>query len=212
MINKGPSVSPVLAATIISLLVGAAAGYYVRFFQASDKAPPASQSGMAGGGRMGGGGGGAPGGGMPGGGFGGGQPTPASTLARLVRNLNTMEQMQNKELSPEQKNALRPIIAQLKGADKLSEQQCEAHAAAIQKILAEPQKQALESLQPPRGGGGGGGMGGGGRPGGGMQPSVGGMTGGMGGGMGQRPDPERPFASDRDRTALDALASRLQTR
>ena len=156
---------------------------------------------------MGGGGGGAPGGGMPGGGggFGGGQPTPASTLARLVRNLNTMEQMQNKELSPEQKNALRPIIAQLKGADKLSEQQCEAHAAAIQKILAEPQKQALESLQPPRGGGGGGG---GGRPGGGMQPSVG----GMGGGMGQRPDPERPFAADRDRTALDAMASRLQTR
>lgn len=208
MISKGPAVSPAIASAVISLLVGGVAGYYTHYFQSHD-APGTAPAGM-GGGRPGGGMGGGGGGGM-----GGGQQPPASaTLTRLVRNLNTVEQVQNQGLSANQKQSLLPVLTRIKGADKLSDKECEEYAATINKVLSEPQKQALQSLQPARafgGGMGGGGMAGGmsggyGRPAGGGMPAAGGR-GGMGGGQS---DPERPFAGERERTALDGLMAHLQ--
>jgi hypothetical protein len=76
--GKGPEVSPVLAATVISLLIGGLIGYTVRYFQVGYFSPAplpdsmaASRSGQGGGGRPPGGGGGggmARGGPLPGGG------------------------------------------------------------------------------------------------------------------------------------------------
>lgn len=191
MRNTGPAVSPVVAATIISLMAGGATGYYVRYFQATDGAPRigASMSGMGGGRRPGGASQGGPAAG--GGGFGGGQPTSATALSRLVRDLNTIEQVQNAGLSSEQKQTLLPVLTRLKAADKLSDKECQDAAAAINSVLSAPQKQALENLQPQRG--------------------VGGGATGSRGGMGAQPDPERPFASEREKAALDGLMKNLQS-
>ncbi len=236
MISKGPAVSPVVAAAVICLMVGGVAGYYTHYFRSHDASgPPASQSMMGRGARPSGGapsGGGAPGG-MPGGGMGAGgqQPSASATLTRLVRSLNTVEQVQNQGLSANQKQALLPVLTRMQGAAKLSDKECEEYAASINKVLSEPQKQALQSLQPSRGGTGGGGGMGGGMAGGYGRPAGGGMTaGGMGGrpamaggGAGRSPsdmggmggggqaDPERPFAGERASTALDGLMAHLKT-
>src|SRR5689334_282842 len=106
MIDKGPAVSPAVAAGLICLVIGGAAGFYTKGFVNLDSdqhvkssvpsGPGGGPGGMAAmmGGRGGGGGGG---------GFGGGnQNSGGLALARLVNNLNTIEEAQGKGLKPEQ--------------------------------------------------------------------------------------------------------------
>jgi hypothetical protein len=225
IMGKGPQVSAALAAAIISLAVGAAAGYYGRYM--TEKSGSAS-GGMGSGGRSSGGGmsGGMMGGGMMGGGMGGGnQPQNGMALARSGRNLNLVEKAQNHGLTPQQAASLAPILESLKSAETLPDKDAEAKLAEVNKLLTDDQKKVLEEMSPPRGGFGGGGGGRGGGPGGPM-PMGGGSGGGMGspgmaqrmgsggmgsGGMGSggmgggRPDPEKPFASERNKQALEDL-------
>src|SRR5579871_5571457 len=147
---------PIVPAIVFSLLIGGIGGFYVRYFGESHSTEAvASTAGGGPGGTAGGRGGG-------GGGTGGGQqPSPGMTLARLVRNLATVEEVQNKGLTPQQAQTIVPILKSLQSADKLADKDAEAKTTAINAALAEPQKQALEVLQPPGGRGGGGARGGG---------------------------------------------------
>jgi hypothetical protein len=129
-----------------------------------------------------------------------------------------MEKVQNKGLSAEQSQKLLPILQQLQSPDKMSEEDATTKLNAINAVLTPDQTQALQELQPARGGGGRGGGPGMGGPGGGRGmggPGMGGPGGGggfgMGGGMGQRPDPEHPFASDRNKQSLTDLIAALQS-
>jgi hypothetical protein len=130
-------------------------------------------------------------------------------LARLVRSLETVETVQGKALTPEQRKQLVPILTEIKSADKIAAEDADKKVAAIQGVLTPDQKAALDSMTPQRGGGGrggGGGYGGGGYGGGGGGGGYGGGGGGYGGGGGGgRPDPEKPFASENNKKALDGL-------
>jgi hypothetical protein len=206
------SLPPLVPAIVFSLLIGGIGGYILRGL--NDQARPASTS-TAPPAAMTPGGGGPPGmmGGMMGMG-GGQQPAPGTALARLVRNLSTLEKVQDRGVSVEQARSLLPILKAIQSADKLPEAEAKAKLDAIEKTLSEPQKQALQDLQP-RFGGGMGGMMGRGAPGAGTSPSSGGAPGGpgsgmMGGMMGGQQDPERPFASERNKQALTDLIAALE--
>jgi hypothetical protein len=139
------------------------------------------------------------------------------TLARTVRNLATVQRVQGQGLTAVQAKALLPILKTLRDAEKLPEKDAEARAAEVDKVLTPAQKEALTTLQPSRGPRGGGspqaprGPGGpaSGPP---TRPMAGSMVaaGGGGGGMFGGVDPERPFASDRNRAALDELIAILE--
>jgi hypothetical protein len=239
MISKGPAVPTAAATAILGLVIGGVAGFYIK---AANENPNASKSpygaqgapGGGGGGGMGAMGGGGGGGGRGGGGGGGQQASPSRDLTGLVRNLGTVEKVQNKGLTAEQKKSLAPILKKIQAADKLSDDDCKADIASIDGILTADQKDNLKALTPQRGGGGRGGGGGGGRggAGGGMMAggapgrSAGGMGGAPtrapmmaaaggggaptmgGGGMGGgQPDPTKPFANERNKQALDDLIS-----
>jgi hypothetical protein len=197
-----------IPAIVFSLVIGGIGGYFVRYYSPGSNVqvidthfgmgnagggpgagPPAGGTGAPGSGGMGGmrGGMGGMGGGM-------GEPPAGMALSRLVRNLVTIEQVQHRGLSPQQAQTLLPILEQIQSADKLPDADAKARLDAINKALTDEQKQALDLLQPQRGGRGGGGGGG--------------MGGGMGGG---RPDPERPFASERSKKSLTDLIADLQT-
>jgi hypothetical protein len=172
------------AMLLAGIIFGAVGGYMGRPIISPEPSASTQQQG-GGGGR----GGGPPG--MGGGGGGGGQPAPGTQVARLVRNLATIEKIQGVGLTPQQKQGLAPILKSLKDTEKLPDKDAQAKLDAIEKSLTADQKEALDSLNPGRGGGSGrGGAGGGG-------------GGGMGGGG--RPDPEKPFASERNKQALDDL-------
>jgi hypothetical protein len=239
MIKAGPTVPTGVAIAIICLVVGGFAGYGIRIYlEPSYPSAIAVAGGGGGGGGMGGGGGpgGGGGGGMMGmgdgggmmGGMGGGQPSNSATLVRLVRNLSIVEKVQKQGLSAEQTKTLAPILKEMKSADKLTDKDCEAKVEAINKVLTDDQQEALQALQPQRGGGMGGmggGMGGGTpRTGAGGLPAPPGFSGGgpggggsappmpqaMGGGGGGGNDPDRPFASERNRQSLEELISLVE--
>ena len=175
MAKKGSEVPAAVAAGIICLALGGAAGFLGRDAQmqsasASSRTPNATMGKSSGGG----------GGGTPGGGGGGGAaaPNPGRDLTRLVSSLNTVEKVQNKGLTAEQKKQLLPLMEAIQKTDTLPEAEATAKLDAVKKVLTADQQQMLADLTPQRGGrGGGGGAGGagGGRPGGGGAP------GGMGG-------------------------------
>lgn len=204
--EERPTLLMKVAPVILSLFAGAVLGFVYRGAIKDEIRPPASQGGSMGGMMGGGGAGGAGGaGGMMGGGGGGrggggGQPSSATTLPRTIRNLATIEKVQGKGVSILQANQISRILGQLKSADKLSEKECDEKLKAIETTLNEEQKQALKDLQPARGGGGGG-MGGGARG-----------AGAMGGAGGGAPDPEKPFASERNKQALEDLITALKTK
>ncbi len=216
MLKVGPTISPVVAAIIISLAVGGVGGYYVRFFYYESSLRPASAPPVGGMGGMGMGGGmGGMGGGM---GMGGGQAEDSGALVRLVRNLSLIQKVQGKGLNSQQAQGLAPILKELKSAEKLSDKDCETKLAAINKVLTDDQKKTLEDLQPQRSGGMGGGMG---RMGGGPSgpPGFAGASGGgappmpvpvAAGGGGSGADPERPFASERNRQSLEELMTLVE--
>jgi hypothetical protein len=184
-----------VTASVLSLIIGGVIGFYAQAFNphaAARGQAPAAMSAGAGmqpgaGMRPGPGGGGF--GGFGGGGFGGGfggAPSPSMDLARTVRNLNTIESVQGRGLTHAQATALAPILRKIKSAPKLSDDEAKKDADAIDKVLTSDQHEALTSLQPQRGGWGGGRRGG---PGGGAE-----------GGPGAS-----PFATDRNKEALDHL-------
>jgi translation initiation factor IF-2 len=179
------------APVIFSLLVGGVAGFMVHKYSitGSEKTPTPKQgspsSGMGNVSSRGGGGGG----GGFGGGGGGNQPNSGRTLSRLVGTLVTIESAQGRGLSADQKARLAPILAEIKGAEKLPEEEAKKKLDAVNGVLTPDQTKLIADMTPQRGGRGGGGGGGGmmGGPGGGM--SGGGMMGGgprggmSGGGM-----------------------------
>jgi hypothetical protein len=242
MLSKGPAVPTAAATAILGLVIGGVAGYYIKAANESPNGPrtsagsPGGMGGSGGMGRsggMGGGGAGMMGGGGGAGGRGGGggqQASPSRDLTGLVRNLGTVEKVQNKGLTAEQKKTLTPILMKIQSADKLSDDDCKADIASIDAVLTDGQKDILKVLTPQRGGGGGGrgggmgapgggggmmggsgGMMGGGRPGGMGAPGGGGAMMGGGGGMGGgQPDPTKPFANERNKQALDDLIAAVK--
>lgn len=213
MIKKGPNVPTAVASGLICLALGGAMGFLTRDAQMQHGSAAAGASAAAPGGP---GGGGAPGGGGRGAGGpgGGGAPNPGRDLTRLVSSLNTVEKVQNKGLTPEQKKQLLPLMEDIQKADTLPEAEATAKLDAVKKVLTADQQQALADLTPQRGGRGGGG-GGGGMGGSGGAPMSGGSPGGMGGsgggmGGGAQPDPNKPFASERNKKALENLIANLK--
>ncbi|HET6383617.1 MAG TPA: hypothetical protein VFJ58_09520 [Armatimonadota bacterium] len=280
--------SPVVQAGILSFFIGGVFGYGIRI--AHERAfpeinlPPGSASGPSarGGGMMGGGGGMMGGGGTMGGAA---RPQHGAELVRIVRGLDTIEKAQGNGLTPTQSQALAPVLAAIRKADKITDKDAETDVTRINSILTSSQQKALADMAPPprgagmmggrggagmmggrgvagmmggrggagmMGGRGGGGMmggrggagmmggrgggariggaggprmgGGGGYPGGGPRmgggggypgggaPRMGGGGGGYPGGgmMGRsRPDPEKPFAGDRNLQPLEDLISRV---
>ncbi len=216
MVKKGPNVPASVASGLICLMLGGVFGYFTRDMQMK----PVSASSTAVMGKSSGGGGGAPGG--AGGAGGAAAPNPGRDLTRLVSSLNTVEKVQNKGLTPEQKKQLLPLMEAIQKADTLPEAEATAKLDAVKKALTADQQQMLTDLTPQRGGRGGGGGAGGGAKGGGGGGMGGGsgapMSGGrpapvamMGGGGGAAPpDPDKPFASERNKKALEDLIANLK--
>jgi len=226
---KGPGTGTILLAAVLGIVIGAVGGFYVRFWNTTDSSPSRPVGGAETPAAMaGGGGGGAPGGGGPmmgggGGMMGGGAPPAGMQLARTVRNLAAIQKVQGQGLTPAQAKTLLPLLKAVQSADKIPAADAEKKLADITGALTDAQKQALESLQPARGMRGGGGGGAPNMPAtrpstpmmGGLSPAPGGaggpMGGGpMGGGMGGGSDPEKPFASERNKGALDDLVKLLE--
>lgn len=210
MISKGPAIPAVAVSAVLGLVIGGIAGYYGRASQEGSAGVGRVQSAPTGGtgAMMGGRGGGGMGGGGMGGGRGGQQPSASRDLTSLVRNLDTVEKVQSKGLTTEQKKSLAPILEKIKSASELNDDECKVQIAGIEGVLTGDQKAALAAMQPPRGGAGGRGGGGGGRMGGGGgMGGSGGMMGGGGGGRGGigGADANKPFANDRNKQALDDL-------
>ena len=230
MVKKGSEVPASVAAGVICLALGGAAGFLGRDAQVQSASASSRTANATMGKSSGGGGsGGMPGSGDgPGGAGGAAAPNPGRDLTRLVSSLNTVEKVQNKGLTADQKKQLLPLMEAIQKADTLPEAEATAKLDAVKKVLTADQQQTLADLTPQRGGrGGGGGAGGagGGRPGGGGAPggiggsggmggSMGGGMGGsggrMGGGMGGQQDPNKPFASERNKKALDDLIANLK--
>jgi len=231
MTPKGASNGTVLLAAVLGIVIGGVGGFYVRYWNERDSSPsrPAgaeAAGAMSGGGsRSGAPSAGAPAGGPMSGGMGGGMvmggpgggPPPGMALVRTVRNLATVQKVQNQGLTPQQAKALLPVLKALRDAEKVPQTDAEARTAEIEKLLTDGQKDALAALQPFRGGRGGGPAGGGSRAAAGApagapsgpptRPMAGALSeaGGGGGMMGGGDDPEKPFASERNKAALDEL-------
>ena len=205
MDKKSANVPAAVVTGLLCLALGGTLGFYTRDTQM--KRSSGASTAVAG--KSSGGGGG--------GGGGAREVTPSSgrDLARLVSNLNTIEKVQNKGLTAEQKQQLRPVIEAIQKADTLPEAEATAKLEAVKKTLTADQQQMLADLTPQRGGrgGGGGGMGG---SGGGMSVSTPGSRGGVGGsgggkmGGGAQPDPNKPFGSERNKKALEDLIAALK--
>ena len=218
MDKKGPNVPPFAAAGLICLVVGGAVGFYSRDSQTltvtsaqgggmgsggmlpppPNAVPLPGQSLPVSSGRAPGGPGAA--GGPGAGGPGAGGPNPGRDLTRLVSSLDTVEKVQSKGLTADQKKQLLPLLQSIQKADTLPEADATAKLEAVKRVLTADQQQALTDLTPQRGGRGGGG----GAPGGG-----GGAPGSGGGGQAQ-PDPNKPFASERNKKALEDLLAQLK--
>lgn len=185
MTLKASSNASTAIASVCCLIIGGVIGFYgqtmVQGKQAATTTAPAGRGGGAG-----------MGGGFGGGGF-GGAPSPGGDLARMVRNLDTIQKVQGAGLTPDQGTALSAVLNRIKGASTISDTDAKADADAIEQILTPAQKDALTAIAPPRGARGG--MGGGMRGGGGMG----------GGGFGGPQNPGQPFASERNQAALDDL-------
>lgn len=184
MKRVGPRVPPTVSVALIALTVGAVAGFYLRAFLSfgdlsarsgasevrsmSSGTAPAAMAPAASRGRGGNAGG--------------------MAVARLVRNLDTIQMVQGKGLTPEQSKRLLPILQEIEAADELSAAEADKKVAAIRQVLTPAQQATLAAMQPQRGGGGGR---------------------GSGGGFGARTDPERPFSSAANRRTLEDLIASM---
>ena len=231
MSEARPVTLATLAPVVFSLLIGGVLGIYIDKYSAtSNRSTAAAGSGGSGRGATSGGPGGGMGGGMGGGG-GASQPNSGRTLARLVGSLATVEKLQGKGLTADQQKKLVPILKEIKDAPKLPEAEAKSKLDAVNAVLTSEQTQLIADMTPARGGrgggggggmmGGGGGMGGmmggappgsggAGRPGSGGGAAGGGGRGAAAGGGGGQADPDKPFASERSKKALDDLIGALK--
>ncbi|HWB13638.1 MAG TPA: hypothetical protein VG826_30715 [Pirellulales bacterium] len=168
--------------------------------------------GMMGGGMMGGGmGGGMMGGGGMGGGGGGGGARGKRNLTSIVGKLDLASKGISFRLDEEQSAKLAEQLAKLEEGEKMTQEEAQERADAIEALLTDEQKETLAQFEVPRGSGGGGGGGGG---------STGGPAGGGGGaprvpGMGGNPssseDDDNPFQQETNQSRLHSLRDRLNS-
>jgi hypothetical protein len=165
---------------------------------------------------------------MGGGGFGGGGGGKRA-LTSLVGKLELLSRPGlnlHVELSPEQSQAIATKLAEFDSAEKMSGDEAQEAADALEGLLTSEQKAVVDAIGLPFGGGGGRGGGGSrgaaGRPGGGPPggagtpagghagggPPGGGPPGMMGGGGGGNPD-ENPFTQEANQKRLRDLLARL---
>jgi len=71
---------------------------------------------------------------------------------RLVRNLSLIERVQKHGMTPQQAQAVLPILKEIQSAESLPADASQAKIDAIDKVLGDPQKQALDAFQPRTGG------------------------------------------------------------
>src|SRR5579862_4382306 len=137
MNGKSGQVPMSVVGTVLGLLVGAAGGFYIRYFQETPANQIAGSRGGSGGQAAGGGEGRGGGGGgmMSAGGGGGGQQRPGGDLARTVRNLDTLMKVQGAGLTAAQAQAITPILTSLQSGDKLSDDDASKKADQIDKLL-----------------------------------------------------------------------------
>ena len=225
--KSGPTVPGNVSIGVIALVLGVAAGMLYSNWKADNPnnrnadavdatapggpggGPPGGGGGGFGGGPPGGGGGGFGGGG---GGFGGGgENQQARQLAQTVRGLAIIQQASAAPLSAANSAKVRVLLQDFGSDRAFSEEDCEEALTAIEALLEEEHLNVIDSLSfRPRsrsGDSGGSGGGPGGYPGGGESSGGpgGGGPGGPGGGGFQRTDWEKPFASGRNKDALDAV-------
>ena len=143
-----------------------------------------------------GGGMGGPGGGM--GGPGGGGPSGKRNLTALVGKVELLSRPNIQiTLDAQQQAKFAAELAELRSAEKLSDDDAQKRLEALEALLTPEQKETLDAVALPRRGGGGG-------PGGGMMgPAPGGA------GPGAEPD-ANPFAQEANEQRLNDLLSRLQ--
>ncbi|MBN2452176.1 MAG: hypothetical protein JXR77_17450, partial [Lentisphaeria bacterium] len=117
-------------------------------------------------------------GGGPGmGGPGMGEPNPRRDLGRFVRKMAALREQNEAAFPADQAARLVPLLKTLAEGDTMTVEAAEAHLTALQGILTEEQKAAVDAVELPRRGRGGG-------PGGGAGGGPGGPGGGAGGGAG----------------------------
>jgi hypothetical protein len=183
MIAKGPAVPTAVATAVIGLAIGGVIGFYVHAsqWQGSSESDRA-ESARARSAPVAG----APaGGGGRGGGAGGQQPSSKRDLTDLVGSLGKLEKVQNKGLTAAQKTALASILKKLQSAEKLTDDDCKTELASINGVLTADQQDAVKALAPQRGGS-------------------------SGGGTTAAPDPNKPFAVERNKKALEDLIGAVQ--
>ena len=223
--KSGPTVPGNVSIGVIALVLGVAAGMLYSNWKADNPnnrnadavdatapggpggGPPGGGGGGFGGGPPGGGGGGFGGGG---GGFGGGgENQQARQLAQTVRGLAIIQHASAAPLSAEKRAAVKQLLQKFDSDQAFSEEDCEEVLMAIEAMLEEEHLNVIDTLsfRPRSRGGDSSGSGGGGGPPGAGGPPGGGGAGGPGGGGGgfQRTDWEKPFASGRNKDALDAV-------
>ena len=149
--NQKTNVSSTAATAILCLLLGGVIGYYSCYFTAS-AIPAVSASSLS----------------------------PGMVLARLVRNLDTLQAMQDKGLTPEQTKMLFALLTRLKNAPEIPSAEAEKRTGEIMKILTPEQNSVLNKLIPP-----------------------------LPGAISGRADPRKPFASERNQKALIDLLAKL---
>lgn len=220
MAQGSPRVPTLVSVAIISLAAGCWGGFVLRGKTMpgglrGDSAPPRSAAAPA----MG-----SPG--MAGGGESRDEASAGYRLARTVRGLAAIQRAQGQGVTPEQATTLLPALQEAQAAERIDEAKAAELADRVEGVLTPPQRAAIAVLFPQRGR----------RPvaamsgmaqasstptPGSARPSAepaapgpgGAATGpigpGVGGGMRGRPDPERPFASERNQEALSDLIRSL---
>lgn len=213
--KTGKGVGTNILAALIGLLLGAGAsaatvqllGYdlaKVHQPPATDGDAPSDADPPPGGMGMGGGGMGGMMGGMMGM-MGGGGPQPKRELTSVVRKIDVLTSGIALDLTSEQADMLADVLARIKTAPTMTDDEAAAFQEEIEGILTEDQLAAQEAIGlPRRRRGGGGGPGGGGPGGGGGGP-------GGGGGFGGDPavEQENPFLQDTNAAALENLVKRF---
>lgn len=213
MRDRSPANGSILLAALLGVVIGAIGGYYGRFWVEKDSAPslpPGTRTSVSAGSpsqapvmpAMGGAMGVAS------------AAEPGFALARTVRSLATIQRVQGKGLARDQAKALLPLLKKFRQADRLPASETGASLDTIMKALSEEQRNALASMNPFRRASGTAGRTSApsGPP---ARPVIAGLAspggaGAGGPGMGLPMDPERPFADERNRAALDELIGMLE--
>jgi len=182
MIAKGPAIPAAVATAVLGLVIRVVIGVYAHAaqWQGSSESDRAEAARA----RSAPVAGAATGcGGRGDGGAGGQQPSSKRDLTDLIGSLGKLEKVQNKGLTAVQKAALASILKKLQAAQRLTDDDCKTELASINGVLIADQQDAIKALAPQRGGGGG---------------------------ITAAPDPDKPFAVERNKKALEDLIGAVQ--